>query len=196
MAESPMDPDAALMVAFQRGETSAFDQLLDKYHVPIVNFIYKIVNNRAEAEELAQDVFLNVFRSAATYEPRARFAAWIYRIATNAGLKALQNRRRWRLFSLRDHNSGQIRSNTEEILPDRAPNAEAQLVERELGTIVRRAIGALPTKERVAIVLYRYEGLSYKEIAEAMNCTEAAVKTHIHRGKLKLRDWILPYLER
>ncbi len=196
MAESPMDPDAALMVAFQRGDTSAFEQLLDKYHAPIVNFIYKIVNDRSEAEELAQDVFFKVFRAATTYEPRARFAAWIYRIATNAGLKALQNKRRWRLFSLRDYNSGQTRQDIQEVLPDGAPNAEAQLVEQELGKIVRRAIGALPVKERVAIVLYRYEGLSYKEVAEAMNCTEAAVKTHIHRGKLKLRDRILPYLER
>jgi RNA polymerase sigma-70 factor, ECF subfamily len=196
MADSSMDPDAALMVAFQRGDHTAFEQILDKYHARIVNFIYKIVNDRSEAEELAQDVFLKVFRAGATYEPRARFAAWIYRIATNSGLKALQNKRRWRLFSQRDHNSRGIRPDAEEFLADPGPSAEARLVKQELGRIVRQAIGSLPGKERVAIVLYRYEGLSYKEIAEAMNCTEAAVKTHIHRGKLKLRDLILPYLER
>jgi RNA polymerase sigma-70 factor (ECF subfamily) len=198
MVDAPMDhcdPDAALMVAYQQGDDRSFDQLLDKYHKPIVNFIYKIVNNAGEAEELAQEVFLRIHRARQAYEPRARFAAWIYRIATNVSLKAAGRNRRM-LFWSRNHNSQEDAPPAEETLPDPVPDAERQLVNAELGRVIRSAIRALPLKERVAIVLRRYQELSYREIAEIMECTEAAVKTYIHRGKLHVRDRILPYLEK
>ena len=97
----PPDPDASKMIAFQQGDVAAFEQLLDKHYKAIVNFIYKFVNNREESEELTQEVFLKVFRARATYEPRARFKAWLYRIATNVSLKASEKKRRfifWRSF--------------------------------------------------------------------------------------------------
>jgi RNA polymerase sigma-70 factor (ECF subfamily) len=198
MVDAPMvhsDPDAALMVAYQKGDDSSFDQLLDKYHRPIVNFIYKIVNNAGEAEELAQEVFLRICRARQGYEPRARFAAWIYTIATNLSLKAAVRNRRMRFWN-RNHDSHEDSPSVEETLPDPLPDAERRLITAEMGEIVRRAIQALPPHEKVAIVLRRYEELSYKEIAEIMECTEAAVKTYIHRGKLHVRDRILPYLEK
>ncbi len=198
MVDVPMnhsDPDAALMVAYQKGDDSSFDQLLDKYHRPIVNFIYKIVNNAGEAEELAQEVFLRVCRARHTYEPRARFAAWIYTIATNLSLKAAGRNRRMRFWN-RNHDSHGDSPPVEETLPDPLPDAEQRLIASEMGEVIRRAIQALPLNERVAIVLRRYEELSYREIAEIMECTEAAVKTYIHRGKLHVRDRILPYLEK
>jgi RNA polymerase sigma-70 factor (ECF subfamily) len=188
------DPDTDLMVAFQQGNGAAFEQLLDKYHRPIVNFIYKIVNNAAEAEELAQEVFLRIYRSRDGYEPRARFAAWIYRIATNLSLKEATRKRRMRFWS-HNHNSGEDPVILEEVLRDPAPDAEGRLISSELGRVMRRAIGSLPRNEKVALILRRYEELSYREIAEIMDCTEAAVKTYIHRGKLHVRDRILPYLE-
>jgi RNA polymerase sigma-70 factor (ECF subfamily) len=101
MANVPMDqvdPDAELMVAFQQGNSTAFDQLIDKYQKPIVNFIYRFVNNSAEAEELAQEVFLRIYRARHTYEPKARFAAWIYRIATNLSIKEAGRKRRMRMW--------------------------------------------------------------------------------------------------
>jgi RNA polymerase sigma-70 factor, ECF subfamily len=186
--KSPYDPDTALMVAFQQGEEAAFEQILDKYHKAIVNFIYKIVNNRAEAEELAQDVFLRVYRARHNYEPRARFSAWLYRIATNVGLKAAGRKRRSPFGFGADAITGKEEGRARE------PNAEQKLVESELGKVVRQIIRGLPRNEKIAIILRRYEGLSYKEIAEVMNCTEPAVKTYIHRGKLRLRDRIRPYL--
>jgi RNA polymerase sigma-70 factor (ECF subfamily) len=188
----PIDPDAALMMSFQNGDAGAFEQILDKYHRPIVNFIYKIVNNRGEAEELAQDVFLRIYRAKDRYEPRARFASWIYRIATNVSLKAASRARRLRIWSP----STEEESRVQETFRDYRPNAEAQMVEAERAEVIRRALRRLPPKERVAIVLRRYEGLSYKEIADAMSCTEAAVKTYIHRGKLHVRDWILNYMKK
>jgi RNA polymerase sigma-70 factor (ECF subfamily) len=189
------DPDAELMVAFQQGNGAAFEQLLDKYHRPIVNFIYKIVNNVAEAEELAQEVFLRIYRSRDGYEPRARFAAWLYRIATNLSLKEASRKRRMRFWS-HNNNSQEDPVILEEVLRDPAPDAEGRLISSELGRVMRRAIGSLPRNEKVALILRRYEELSYREIAEIMNCTEAAVKTYIHRGKLHVRDRILPYLEK
>jgi len=188
----PVDPDAVLMMAFQNGDEGAFEQILDKYHRPIVNFIYKIVNNRGEAEELTQDVFLRIYRAKDRYEPRARFASWIYRIATNVSLKAANRARRLRIWSPSTEEQSLVR----ETFRDYRPNAETQMVQAECGEVVRRAIRRLPPKERVAIVLRRYEGLSYKEIADAMSCTEAAVKTYIHRGKLHVRDWILNYVKK
>jgi RNA polymerase sigma-70 factor, ECF subfamily len=190
--KGPCDPDTALMVAFQQGDEGAFEQILDKYHKAIVNFIYKIVNNRAEAEELTQDVFLKVYRARLNYEPRARFSAWIYRIATNVGLKAAGRKRR-SPFGFGPHAGYKI---TGEEGRAREPDAEQTLVTSELGKVVRQVIRGLPRNEKIAIILRRYEGLSYKEIAEVMNCTEPAVKTYIHRGKLRLRDRIRPYLRK
>jgi RNA polymerase sigma-70 factor (ECF subfamily) len=189
------DEDATLMLAFQRGNTGAFEQLLDKYKIPIVNFIYKFVNNAAEAEDLAQDVFLRIYRARATYEPRARFAAWIYRIAANVALKAVKKARHSPFVFFRRPNE-RSEPDPVESLPDSAPNAEFRMVSAETGRLVRRAIQALPAKEKMALVLRRHEGLSYREIAEVMNCTEGAVKTYIHRGKLRVRDHILPYFKR
>ena len=190
------DQDAALMVAFQNGDSTAFDQLLDKYHRPIVNFIYRIVNNSGEAEELAQEVFLRVFRARQGYEPKARFAAWIYRIATNVSLKEAGRKRRMRFWN---HNHGSEDGSAmelQEVIADPGPDAERRMISGELGRVIRRAIQGLPRNERVALVLRRYEELSYREIADIMECTEAAVKTYIHRGKLHVREGILPYLEK
>jgi RNA polymerase sigma-70 factor (ECF subfamily) len=172
------DEDATLMVAFQRG-----------------NFIYKFVNNAAEAEDLAQDVFLRIHRARETYEPRARFAAWIYRIAANVALKAAKKARHSPFVSSRRSNE-EKESDLMDSFPDCAPNAECRMVSAETGRVVRRAIQALPDHEKMALVLRRYEGLSYREIAALMNCTEGAVKTYIHRGKLRVRDHILPYVSR
>lgn len=190
-----IDADAALMVAFQKGDNKAFDQIVDKYHKPIVNFIYKIVNNSAEAEELAQEVFLRIYRARHTYEPRARFAAWIYKIATNLSFKEAERKRRMKFWHRRDSLQADP-SAEEEAFRDPLPDAEDRLVTTELGQVIRHAIRTLPRNEKTALVLRRYEDLSYREIAEIMRCTEAAVKTYIHRGKLHVRDLILPYLQK
>jgi RNA polymerase sigma-70 factor (ECF subfamily) len=146
--------------------------LLGKYQNLIVNFIYKIVNNRAEAEELAQDVFFRIYRARESYEPIAPFAAWIYRIAVNASLKAV-NKRRFR-FSGRKLGDVGNEPPIRDVMPDRKPSAEGRLVCMETGEIVRHAIASLPKNEKLALILRRYEGSSYKEIAIAMNCTEGA----------------------
>jgi RNA polymerase sigma-70 factor, ECF subfamily len=190
----PADPDASLMVAFQKGDTKAFEQLLDRYHRGIVNFIYRLVNNRSEAEELAQEVFLRVCRARESYEPRAKFASWIFRIAANAALKTAERSRR---SPVRTAGAAGLEDDgAVGWASDPSPDPERRMASRETVAIVRDAIARLPAKERVAVVLRRYNGLSYSEIAEAMDCTEAAVKTYIHRGKIHLRERLLPLVEK
>lgn len=193
MAMDPIDADVALMLAFQKGDDLAFEQLLDKYYRAIVNFIYRFVNDRSDAEELAQEVFFRVHRARDDYEPRARFSSWLYKIATNVALKAARRSRRMPL-----KNPAEVSQNSrssENDIPDPRPNAESALVDQELEKAVRSAVEALPKKERLALILRRYQELSYKEIAAVMNCTEGAVKTYLHRGKLRVRRQLLPYLD-
>jgi RNA polymerase sigma-70 factor (ECF subfamily) len=193
MAMDPIDPDVALMLAFQKGDDLAFEQLLDKYYGPIVNFVYRFVNDRSDAEELAQEVFLRVHRARGSYEPRARFSSWLYKIATNVALKAARKSRR---MPLRNPAEAAQDSGGGNDIPDPRPNAESVLADEELEKAVRSAIEALPKNEKLALILRRYQGLSYREIAAAMNCSEGAVKTYLHRGKLRARRQLLPYLEK
>lgn len=193
MAMDPIDPDVALMLAFQKGNDLAFEQLLDKYYGTIVNFLYRFVNDRSDAEELAQEVFLRVHRARTNYEPRARFSSWLYKIATNVALKAVRKSRR---RGLRNPTEVSQNSGSRNDIPDSRPSAESVLADAELEKALRSAVAALPKNERLALILRRYQELSYREIAAAMNCTEGAVKTYLHRGKLRVRRQLLPYLDK
>ncbi len=192
----PIDPDAALMLAFQKGDNTAFDQILNKYSRPIVNFLYRIVNNRAEAEELAQEVFLRVYRARQSYEPRAPLGAWLFRIASNLGIRAARRNRRAPFVETEQGADSSGAVSLVDRYPDPQPDPERLVASSETDRIVRNAIRALPEKERVALVLRRYEGLSYRDIAAVMECTEAAVKTYIHRGKLRVRHRMLPHIRK
>jgi RNA polymerase sigma-70 factor (ECF subfamily) len=133
--DSP-DPDIELMVAVQRGDASAFEQLLVKYNKIIVNFIYKFVNNIGETEELAQDVFLKIYLARNSYEPRARFSSWIYRIAANEGIKAAR-KKRW-FFPRSAGQDGYGAEDVLEAVPDGRPNAEHMLADNETERILQQ----------------------------------------------------------
>lgn len=183
-----MDPDALLMLRVKDGDRDAFNQLLDKYQRPIINFIYHFIHNRAEAEELAQDVFLKIYEVRGRYRAEAKFSTWLYKIATNFCLKKLSR--------------GKSRTNLEVSidggqfleLQDRHPSVQEVLESQEREKIVAWAIGGLSKNERTAVVLRKYHSLSYKEIAYIMGCTEGAVKTYIHRAKLRLKERLVFYL--
>lgn len=177
------------MLRVKDGDDAAFDDILRKYQKPIINFIYHFVNNRAEAEELAQDVFLRVYAARAKYQPEAKFATWIYKIATNLCLKKLNQ----------DRISTRLRvSIDEEKIPelrDTRPNVQMVLETKEKEEIIAKAINSLPRNEKAAILLRKRQSLSYKEIANTIGCTEGAVKTYIHRAKIRLRERLSLYLE-
>jgi RNA polymerase sigma-70 factor (ECF subfamily) len=184
------DPDAALMVRVRRGDRAAFAALYDRNARSVVNFVFRFVQDRARAEELAQEIFLKLHRGAAAYTPTARFKTFLFRIAAN---HCLNERRR-----------GEYRLSLEELDGEatgarqpRASLAESPaeaLVGRELEAALGEALAALPPRERIAFSLCRFEGMAYRDIAEALDTTEAAVKSLIHRATVAVARQLEPVL--
>jgi RNA polymerase sigma-70 factor, ECF subfamily len=171
------------MLAFRAGDTAKFGLLLDEYRGPVVAYLYRLVRDHAVAEELAQDVFLRVYR-AHNYEPSASFRSWLIRIATNLA-------RNW----IRDHRAeyGAVRLDDP---PDRirwraprspAPNIEERLVSECRLLEVRAAIDALPERHRAAILMHKYLDMDYWEIARTQKCSVSAVKSMLFRAYENLR---------
>jgi RNA polymerase sigma-70 factor (ECF subfamily) len=190
VAHTPEDPDARLMVLAGQGDRSAFRTLVDKYQGPLTNFLHHLVLDQAEAEDLAQDVFLRIHKASGRYRPEAKFSTWLYRIATNRALNALKARRRRPTASLD--------AMEEWGGADQVPAAAGQRPDRELerDEIVRavgRALRRLPERQRMAVVLQRFEGLSYEEIGEALSVSAEAVDSMLRRAKAVLRDALAPY---
>lgn len=181
-----MDADAELMVRVREGDDGAFNTLMTRYRKPVINFVYRLVQNGSAAEEIAQDVFVNIYLARQRYEPTARFSTWLFTVATNMALKHLKRKKRWISESEADPDAGR----TYAAHPEGKPSALDRVVDRELAVLVREAVRNLPEKERTAIVLCKYHDFSYQEIAQIMKCSLGAIKTHIHRGKLRLRDML------
>ncbi|MBI3766984.1 MAG: sigma-70 family RNA polymerase sigma factor [Deltaproteobacteria bacterium] len=193
--EAASDPDVQLMLRLRAGDAGAFRELFEKHSRAIVNFAYNFVGSRPRAEELAQDVFLQVYRAAARYEPNAKFTTWLYRIATNACLNEVRRpERRYRTRSL-ERETDDSRDRTEIFLPDpTALPGESALAGRELEAKIREVLGTLPENQRAALVLSRVDGLSYREVADALECSESAVKSLVFRATATLRRELEEYL--
>lgn len=178
------DPDAALMVAFQSGDESAFRTLFEKHGRAMVAFCNHFVRDGARAEELAQDVFLKLHRSASRYRPTARFRTFLYRIASNHCLNELRRGE----YAARRELERNAEDRGEPADPDSvagsARNPEELLVASALGRAVQELLARLPEKQRAAFVLARFEGLSYGEIADVLETTVPAVKSLVHRATL------------
>jgi len=187
------DPDAALLVAFQGGDESAFGALFERHARAMVAFCHHFVKDQARAEELAQDVFLKLHQAAPRYRPSARFKTFLYRIASNHCLNEL---RRGEYAGRR----AREREGTEPPDVDALPGGQATPEEQAVGGALSRAVEALlerlPGKQRTAFVLCRFQGLSYEEIAEVLGSSVPAVKSLIHRATvsaaLALADYAPP----
>ncbi|HNR37449.1 MAG TPA: sigma-70 family RNA polymerase sigma factor [Acidobacteriota bacterium] len=184
-----MDADAQLMERVRDGDTASFDLLMDRYRRPVINFVYRMVRDAAAAEEIAQDVFVQIYLARKRYTASARFSTWLFKVATNTTLKHIRKHRR----VVRE---SELATETRERFLDlltagENDGAHESLERKELGLLVQQALVALPDKEKVALTLRKYEGCSYQEIADIMKCSVAAIKTHIHRGKLRLRETLL-----
>jgi RNA polymerase sigma-70 factor (ECF subfamily) len=163
------------MLQVKEGSQAAFEVLVEKYQGPLTNLIYHLVLDRAEAEELAQEVFLRAYRAASRYRAEAKFSTWLYRIAVNLCLNHLKGRRAGQRLPLEDG-----------FAASEAERPDLQLERRELARLVERALDALPERQRTAVVLHRFEGLSYREIAQAMDCSVEAVEALLGRAKASL----------
>jgi RNA polymerase sigma-70 factor (ECF subfamily) len=180
------DPDAALMLAFQRGDTAAFRTLFERHARAMVAFCHHFVRDGARAEELAQDVFVKLHQAADRYRPSARFKTFLYRIASNHCLNEL------RRGEYAARHAGAEPADPD-ALPSQAASPEDAARARALEQAVGELLGRLPEKQRAALVLCRLEGLSYEEIAEVLDTSVSAVKSLVHRATVAAADALAPY---
>jgi len=186
--------DAQIMLRVKAGDQPAFDYLVAKYRRPMVSFMYRMAHNAAAAEDLAQEVFLRVYRSRASYEASAKFTTWLYRIATNLAVNYTRDTRHERpevTVSLDepDEETG----NTLEV-PDGNLNAEQLLVRRERMLAIRRKVEALPEPQKLAVIMHKYQQMDYKQIAEVLKRSESATKSLLFRAYETLREQLKEYL--
>jgi RNA polymerase sigma-70 factor (ECF subfamily) len=190
MGDMRFDDDVRLMIAAKGGDDDAFSQLLDAYAPRIINFIYRYTGSRADADDLAQEVFLRVYRAKETYEPKAKFSTWIYRIATNV---CLDNRKKDKSDVLRYAAPEFCRTdegdNTEIEPANPADKRIEEMLELEnADAAVRTALASLPGNQRLALTLKVYEDRSYEEIASIVNCSVSAVESLIFRARQSLKQ--------
>lgn len=183
-ATATMERDAELMLRVREGCNTSFAILLQKHRGPVIHFLCRMVQNQAVAEELAQDVFLRVYRSRSNYEPAAKFTTWLFRIATHVALNAIRDGRHERGQESLDAEAGDGRARQ---VADRERTAEQAMVREVRMEEVRRAIEALPDKQRAAVLMHKYQELDYTQIAEALSCSESAVKSLLFRAYETLR---------
>jgi RNA polymerase sigma-70 factor (ECF subfamily) len=183
-AVAALERDAELMLRVREGDDTGFALLLEKHRGPVVHFIQRMVQNRAVAEELAQEVFLRVYRSRETYEPSAKFTTWLFRIATHLALNAIRDSRKWKR---QENLSWELAEGVVRQMADRQPTVEQKLVGDVRVMEIRQAIEALPEKQRAAVLMHKYEGLEYAQIAGALRCSESAVKSLLFRAYEALR---------
>jgi RNA polymerase sigma-70 factor (ECF subfamily) len=180
--------DAEVMLQLRSGNMAAFDSLLAKYRKPIVHFMFRMVHNQAVAEELAQEVFLRVYRSRETYRAEARFSTWLYRIATNLGVNHARDTRHERTASTVYLDEPDSETGTTPDVADLTPSAEADMLRRERMKAIRQHVLGLPERQKTAVLMHKYEGLDYKQIGEVLKLSESATKSLLFRAYQTLRE--------
>jgi RNA polymerase sigma-70 factor, ECF subfamily len=182
--------DVQLMLDVKAGDDTSFDLLLEKYRLPLVNFLYRMVTDSATAEDLAQEVFLRVYRARKRYSPSAKFTTWMFRIATNLALNSVRDNRYRRMQVSLDAPTEEDQTPLQ--VPAREKRIDEHMVERDRAEFIHRAIAALPEKQRVAVLLHKYEELDYGEIAKILECSESALKSLLFRAYETLRVQLAP----
>jgi RNA polymerase sigma-70 factor (ECF subfamily) len=186
--EAVTELDTRMMLRVQRGDHTALNWLVQKYRAPMIHYLYGIVHDDAVAEDLTQEVFLRVFRGRQDYEPRAKFKSWLYRIGKNVAFN-------W----IRDH-SAEMHSKPPENqaldgvvreYADHRPNVEEWLVYQVKIERIRRAVGELPERQRVVVLMHRFEEMEHRQIASELRCSLPAVKSLLNRAYTNLRTSLL-----
>lgn len=190
------DLDLQLMMRVKAGDDDAFNTLMQRNEKTVVNLVFRFTGNREIAGDLAQDVFLRIYRAAGRFEPKAKFFTFLYTVTLNLCRNYRDKSRRRQTTSLdadRQTDGGRLPA---QELVDPIGSAEDQVSRLELSAVVREAVDSLPDQQKEAVVLQRFHGLAYDEIAETLNLSVPAVKSRIHRAKLSLKEKLKPYLER
>jgi RNA polymerase sigma-70 factor, ECF subfamily len=193
-AAADADSDAQMMLRVKAGDQSAFDFLVAKYRRPMMSFMYRMARNAAVAEDLAQEVFLRVYRSRSNYEASAKFTTWLYRIATNLAANHARDSRYERpevTVSLDEPNE---ESGTTLELPDGNLTAEQAMVRRERLLAIRSKVEALPEQQRLAVIMHKYQQMDYKQISEVLKKSESATKSLLFRAYETLREQLKEFI--
>jgi RNA polymerase sigma-70 factor (ECF subfamily) len=186
--------DADIMLRVKAGDQSAFEYLVQKYRRPMLSFMYRMARNAAVAEDLAQEVFLRVYRSRETYEPSAKFSTWLYRIATNLAVNHARDTRHERPEVQVSLDEPDEESGATLELPDAALNAEQQIMRRERLLAIRKKIEALPEQQRLAVIMHKYQQMDYKQIADVLKKSESATKSLLFRAYETLREQLKEFI--
>lgn len=186
------ETDVELMLRVKVGDRASFAALLQRYRAPLIHYLNRMVRDQASAEELAQEVFLRVYRARRRYSPDARFTTWLFRIATNLALNRVRDSRAQRsaeapMEELEPARLGGIR--------DSHRTAEQEMIEQERVRKIREAVLALPEKQRAAVILHKYHDMDYVEIAKILGCSTSALRSLLFRAYESLRERLRPLVE-
>ena len=186
--------DADVMLRVKAGDQAAFDYLVQKYRRPLVSFMYRMARNSSAAEDLAQEVFLRVYRSRESYEASAKFTTWLYRIATNLAVNHARDTRHERPEVTVSIDEPDAETGTTFELPDGNLTAEQAMVRRERMLAIRRRVEALPEQQRLAVIMHKYQQMDYKQIAEVLKKSESATKSLLFRAYETLREQLKEFV--
>ncbi|HMC10738.1 MAG TPA: sigma-70 family RNA polymerase sigma factor [Pirellulaceae bacterium] len=192
------DPDVRLMLQVRDGDAAAFTELVLRYQNRLLTILEHLVGSREQAEDLAQDVFVRVFKARQRYEPEAKFSTWLFTIANNVASNALRSRSRRREVGVPEGNGAdsaplsldQLAKAASGFMPTRA------LDRAEQAEMVRSAVAALNERQRMALLLAKFEGMSYQDIAQSMGLSVQAIKSLLSRARVNLKESLTPYVER
>jgi RNA polymerase sigma-70 factor (ECF subfamily) len=189
------DPDIRLMLQVRGDEAGAFEELVERYQHRLIAVMAHLVGTTEEAEDLAQEVFLRVYRARKKYHPKSKFSTWLFTIANNLALNSLRARQRKPVVPLIVHDSGPLGPRPQEqLVPDPGTGPMQRVQKEELAERVRLALNTLNERQRMAVVLNKFEDMNYAEIAEVMGLTTKAVKSLLSRARMNLRAALTGYI--
>ncbi len=186
--------DAEVMLRVAAGDDGAFDYLVEKYRRSMISFMYRMTHNQAVAEELAQEVFLRVYRSRQTYAASAKFTTWLYRIATNLAVNYARDTKHERPENIVSIDEPDTETGLTVDVPDGSLNAEQIILRRERLAAIRRHVEALPERQRMAVIMHKYQNMDYKQIAAVLKLSESATKSLLFRAYETLRETLKKFL--
>jgi RNA polymerase sigma-70 factor (ECF subfamily) len=186
--------DAEIMLRVKAGDQSAFEYLVHKYRRAMVSFMYRMARNTAAAEDLAQEVFLRVYRSRESYEATAKFTTWLYRIATNLAVNHARDTRHERPEVQVSLDEPDEETGTTLEVPDSNLTAEQAMVRRERMKAIRSKVEALPEQQKLAVLMHKYQQMDYKQIAEVLKKSESATKSLLFRAYETLREQLKEFV--
>jgi RNA polymerase sigma-70 factor (ECF subfamily) len=180
--------DAAIMLRVAAGDESGFNYLVEKHYRAMIHFLFRMVRNQAVAEELAQEVFLRVYRSRESYRAEAKFTTWLYRIATNLAVNHARDTKHERSASTIYLDSPDEETGTTPDVADDEPNVEQNLLRNERMAAIKKHVMALPERQRMAVLMHKYQGMDYRQIGDVLKLSESATKSLLFRAYQTLRD--------